>query len=173
MHQMAHPREWISTLNVSSFLHAATSILRINPATIFFDRGRPGMIRPSSMKRGSAQIVSAITAPQCAGSRCRSIPMLSASAKPLSERLSPVRVLLSTHWARGDLTQFMEPADCPPPTSTPPASGILGIQRHGDAATAKGREMVQKMRRRGDSKGADTSLRIDTMIVAGSSRAVG
>jgi hypothetical protein len=55
---MAHPQDWISTLNVSSYLHAVISILRINPATVFFlDRGRPGMIRPSSVKRVSPQIV--------------------------------------------------------------------------------------------------------------------
>jgi hypothetical protein len=34
------------------------------------------------------------------------------------------------------------------------------IQRHGDAATARAREMVEEMRRRGDGEGADTWLRI-------------
>jgi hypothetical protein len=34
------------------------------------------------------------------------------------------------------------------------------IQQHGDAATARAREMVEEMRRRGDGDGADTWLRI-------------
>jgi hypothetical protein len=40
----------------------------------------------------------------------------------------------------------------------------LWIQQHGDAATAKAREMVDKMRRRGDTEGADTWLRIIVAI---------
>jgi hypothetical protein len=34
------------------------------------------------------------------------------------------------------------------------------IAEHGDAAVRKAREMVEQMRRRGDTKGADTWLRI-------------
>ena len=40
----------------------------------------------------------------------------------------------------------------------------LWIQQHGDDATAKAREMVEKMRRRGDTEGADTWLRIIVAI---------
>ena len=40
----------------------------------------------------------------------------------------------------------------------------LWIQQHGDDATAKAREMVEKMRRRGDADGADTWLRIIVAI---------
>jgi hypothetical protein len=40
----------------------------------------------------------------------------------------------------------------------------LWIQQHGDAATAKAREMVEKMRRRGDVDSADTWLRIIVAI---------
>jgi hypothetical protein len=40
----------------------------------------------------------------------------------------------------------------------------LWIQQHGDNATAKAREMVEKMRRRGDADGADTWLRIIVAI---------
>jgi hypothetical protein len=36
----------------------------------------------------------------------------------------------------------------------------LWIQQHGDDATAKAREMVEKMRRRSDTEGADVWLRI-------------
>lgn len=36
----------------------------------------------------------------------------------------------------------------------------LWIQQHGDNAMAKAREMVEKMRRRGDADGADVWLRI-------------
>jgi hypothetical protein len=43
-------------------------------------------------------------------------------------------------------------------------SAHLFIQLHGDEATAKAREMVEKMRRRGDSDGADTRLRIIVAI---------
>ena len=43
-------------------------------------------------------------------------------------------------------------------------SAHLLIQRHGDAATAKAREMVEEMRGKGDSKGADTWLRIIVAI---------
>jgi hypothetical protein len=38
------------------------------------------------------------------------------------------------------------------------------IQLHGDEATAKAREMVERMRRRGDNDGADTWLRIIVAI---------
>jgi hypothetical protein len=34
------------------------------------------------------------------------------------------------------------------------------IARHGDAAVAKAREMVEQLRQRGDTEGADTWLRI-------------
>ena len=40
----------------------------------------------------------------------------------------------------------------------------LWIQQHGDAATAKAREMVEEMRRKGDVAGADTWLRIIVAI---------
>jgi endonuclease V-like protein UPF0215 family len=40
----------------------------------------------------------------------------------------------------------------------------LWIQQHGDDATAKAREMVEKMRRRGDTEGADVWLRIIASI---------
>jgi hypothetical protein len=43
-------------------------------------------------------------------------------------------------------------------------SAHLFIQLHGDEATAKAREMVQRMRRRGDNDGADTWLRIIVAI---------
>jgi len=52
-----------------------------------------------------------------------------------------------------------------------PTSGVdiarsahLWIQQHGDQATAKAREMVEEMRRKGDSEGADTWLRIIVAI---------
>jgi hypothetical protein len=38
------------------------------------------------------------------------------------------------------------------------------IQLHGDEATAKAREMVERMRRRGDNDGADKWLRIIVAI---------
>jgi hypothetical protein len=38
------------------------------------------------------------------------------------------------------------------------------IQLHGDAATAKAREIVEEMRRKGDNEGADTWLRIIVAI---------
>ena len=38
------------------------------------------------------------------------------------------------------------------------------IQRHGDKAMAKAREMVEHMRRRGDNDGADMWLRIIVAI---------
>jgi hypothetical protein len=38
------------------------------------------------------------------------------------------------------------------------------IQLHGDAATAKPREMVETMRKKGDKDGADTWLRIIVAI---------
>jgi len=38
------------------------------------------------------------------------------------------------------------------------------IQQHGDDATAKAREMVETLRRRGDHDGADTWLRIIVAI---------
>jgi hypothetical protein len=40
----------------------------------------------------------------------------------------------------------------------------LLIQQHGDNATTKAREMVEKMRRRGDADGADVWLRIIVAI---------
>ena len=43
-------------------------------------------------------------------------------------------------------------------------SAHLLIQRHGDTAMAKAREMVEEMRRKGDNKGADTWLRIIVAI---------
>jgi len=43
-------------------------------------------------------------------------------------------------------------------------SAHLFIQLHGDEATAKAREMVVQMRRRGDNDGADTWLRIIVAI---------
>ena len=44
----------------------------------------------------------------------------------------------------------------------------LWIQEHGDAALAKARAMVEKMRRRGDKDGAETWLRIiDAIIMLG------
>jgi hypothetical protein len=38
------------------------------------------------------------------------------------------------------------------------------ISLHGDAATAKSREMVETMRKKGDEDGADTWLRIIVVI---------
>jgi hypothetical protein len=38
------------------------------------------------------------------------------------------------------------------------------VQLHGDAATAKAREIVEEMRRKGDDDGADTWLRIIVAI---------
>ena len=38
------------------------------------------------------------------------------------------------------------------------------IQLHGDRATARAREMVEAMRRKGDNEGADTWLRIIVAI---------
>jgi len=46
----------------------------------------------------------------------------------------------------------------------------LWIQRHGDAATAKAREMVEKMRRRGDAEGSDVSPRTIVATVAWAGR---
>jgi hypothetical protein len=40
----------------------------------------------------------------------------------------------------------------------------LWVQQHGDNATAKVREKVEKMRRRGDIEGADVWLRIIVAI---------
>ena len=40
----------------------------------------------------------------------------------------------------------------------------LWIQKHGDRATAKAREMVGQMREKGDHEGADTWLRIIVAI---------
>jgi hypothetical protein len=40
----------------------------------------------------------------------------------------------------------------------------LWVHQHGDDATAKAREMVEKMRRRGDTEGADTWLRVIVAI---------
>lgn len=39
-------------------------------------------------------------------------------------------------------------------------SAHLWIQQHGEHATAKAREMVEAMRKKGDNDGADTWLRI-------------
>ena len=38
------------------------------------------------------------------------------------------------------------------------------IQRHGDGAVAKAREMVEEMRRKGDHEGADVWLRVIVAI---------
>ena len=43
-------------------------------------------------------------------------------------------------------------------------SAHLFIQLHGDEATTRAREMVKRMRRRGDNDGADTWLRIIVAI---------
>jgi hypothetical protein len=43
-------------------------------------------------------------------------------------------------------------------------SAHLFIELHGDEATAKAREMVEQMRRKGDNEGADTWLRIIVAI---------
>jgi len=43
-------------------------------------------------------------------------------------------------------------------------SAHLFIQLHGDEATVKAREMVEQMRRKGDSDGADKWLRIIVAI---------
>jgi hypothetical protein len=43
-------------------------------------------------------------------------------------------------------------------------SAHLWIQRHGDQAVAKAREMVEEMRRKGDADGADIWLRIIAAI---------
>ena len=43
-------------------------------------------------------------------------------------------------------------------------SAHLFIQLHGDEATAKARQMVEEMRRKGDHQGADTWLRIIVAI---------
>lgn len=40
----------------------------------------------------------------------------------------------------------------------------LWIQQHGEHATAKAREMVEEMRRKGDTDGADVWLRIIAAI---------
>ena len=40
----------------------------------------------------------------------------------------------------------------------------LWLQQHGDAATAKAREMVEAMRAKGDTESADTWLRIIVAI---------
>ena len=40
----------------------------------------------------------------------------------------------------------------------------LCIQKHGEQATAKAREMVEQMREKGDHEGADTWLRIIVAI---------
>jgi uncharacterized protein YegL len=40
----------------------------------------------------------------------------------------------------------------------------LWIQQHGGDAMAKAREMVERMRRKGDDEGADTWLRIIVVI---------
>jgi hypothetical protein len=52
-----------------------------------------------------------------------------------------------------------------PPTDLDIARvAYLWIQQHGDAATAKAREIVDEMRRKGDVAGADTWLRIIVAI---------
>jgi hypothetical protein len=52
-----------------------------------------------------------------------------------------------------------------PPTDLDIArAAYLWIQQHGDAATAKAREMVDEMRRKGDADGADTWLRVIVAI---------
>jgi hypothetical protein len=43
-------------------------------------------------------------------------------------------------------------------------SAHLWIQRHGENATTKAREMVEAMRKKGDKDGADTWLRIIVAI---------
>jgi hypothetical protein len=43
-------------------------------------------------------------------------------------------------------------------------SAHLLIQQHGDDATARARQRVEEMRRRGDAAGADTWLRIIVAI---------
>lgn len=43
-------------------------------------------------------------------------------------------------------------------------SAHLWIQKHGDHATAEAREMVQKMREKGDTERANTLLRIIVAI---------
>jgi hypothetical protein len=40
----------------------------------------------------------------------------------------------------------------------------LWMERHGDQAVAKAREMVEEMRQKGDQEGADTWLRIIVAI---------
>ena len=40
----------------------------------------------------------------------------------------------------------------------------LWIQKHGERATARAREMVEQMREKGDAEGADTWLRIIVAI---------
>jgi hypothetical protein len=52
----------------------------------------------------------------------------------------------------------------PFPISTSPVRPHQWIQLHGDAATAKAREMVDAMRKKGDNDGADTWLRIIAAI---------
>ncbi len=41
-----------------------------------------------------------------------------------------------------------------------PRSSHLWIQKHGEQATARARDMVEQMRRKGDHDGADAWLRI-------------
>ena len=53
---------------------------------------------------------------------------------------------------------------CPCPISRSTKLAHLWIQQHGEHATAKAREMVETMRRRGDQDGADTWLRIIVAI---------
>lgn len=45
-----------------------------------------------------------------------------------------------------------------------PAPPVSGRERHGDIATAKAREMNEKVRRKGDTEGADMWLRIIVAI---------
>ncbi len=43
-------------------------------------------------------------------------------------------------------------------------SAHLWLQKHGERATARAREMVEQMRRKGDTEGADTWLQIIVAI---------
>jgi len=45
-------------------------------------------------------------------------------------------------------------------------SALLWCERHGDAATARARDMVEAMREKGDTDGADVWLRIIVAIGA-------
>jgi len=62
----------------------------------------------------------------------------------------------------------MAPKQRPPPPSDLDVyrSAHLWVQRHGDAATSKAREMVEAMRKEGDEDGVDVWLRIIVAIGA-------